>query len=126
MKQEVVISAKANIVVDQGSTFSTYLNLTDSSGNTINLTGVTASGQVRSWYTSSSYVSFNISIPSPNTGNINIALSSNTTANMSPGRYVYDIDTVDASGNVTRVVEGILTITPAVTQLPGVSYASGY
>ena len=45
---------------------------------------------------------------------------------MSPGRYVYDIDTIDASGNVTRVVEGILTITPAVTQLPGVSYASGY
>jgi len=100
--------------------------LTDSTGNNINLTGVTATGQVRSWYTSSNYVNFNITIPSPNTGNINISLSSNSTANMSPGRYVYDIDTIDASGNVTRVVEGILTITPAVTQLPGVSYASGY
>ena len=45
---------------------------------------------------------------------------------MAPGRYLYDIDTIDASNNVTRVVEGVLTITPAVTQLPGVGYASGY
>jgi len=45
---------------------------------------------------------------------------------MSPGRYLYDIDTIDASNNVTRVVEGVLTVTPAVTQLPGVGYASGY
>jgi len=100
--------------------------LTDSTGNTINLTGVTAIGQIRSWYTSSSYVNFNITIPSPNTGNINISLSSNATANMAPGRYLYDIDTIDASNNVTRVVEGVLTVTPAVTQLPGVGYASGY
>ena len=100
--------------------------MTDSTGNTINLTGVTAIGQIRSWYTSSSYVNFTITIPSPNTGNINISLSSNATANMSPGRYLYDIDTIDASNNVTRVVEGVLTVTPAVTQLPGVGYASGY
>ena len=100
--------------------------MTDSTGNTINLTGVTAVGQVRSWYTSSNYVNFTIAIPNPTAGNINISLSSNATANMSPGRYVYDIDTIDAYGNVTRVVEGILTITPAVTQLPGVGYASGY
>ena len=111
------MAAKANIVVDQGSTFATFLNLTDDDGATIDLTGYQARGQIRRWYTSSGYVSFIVTVPQPNTGNIYISLNANTTASMDAGRYVYDIETVDNANNITRVVEGILTVTPEVTKV---------
>jgi len=110
------MAAKANIVVDQGTTFTTYLALTDSNNNPLDLTGSTALGEIRKWYTSSNSVSFNITIPQPNTGYIYISLDANTTAAMTDGRYVYDIKTIDYANNVSRVVEGILTITPQVSQ----------
>ena len=111
------MAAKANIVVDQGSTFATFLNLTDDDGAVIDLTGYQARGQIRKWYTSSAYTTFIVTIPTPNTGNIYISLNANTTANMESGRYVYDIETVDTANNITRVVEGILTVTPEVTKV---------
>ena len=108
--------AQANIVIPQGSTFTTYLTLTDDDGVALDLTDYSAFGQIRKWYTSSSYVNFTVSIPAPATdGNIYIALTANATANMTPGRYVYDIETRDAGNNTTRVVEGIVTVTPEVT-----------
>lgn len=119
------MAAKANIVVDQGSTFTTYLSLSDTDGNVLDLTGYSAYGQIRKWYTSTSYANLNITIPTPNTGFISIYLDANTTANMYPTKYVYDIDTVDEYGNVTRVIEGIFTVTPTVTQLANTTYVSG-
>jgi hypothetical protein len=115
------MAAKANIVVDQATTFSTTLNLTDDAGNPIDLTNYNAEGQIRKWYTSSNVVNFAISISQPKNGIINISLDANTTANMAYGRYVYDIVTITNSGTVTRVVEGILTVTPEVTKVTWLS-----
>jgi len=121
------MSAKANIVVDQGSTFSTNINLTDSLGNNINLANTTAIGQIRQWYTSTAFVNFTIAIANTASGSLYVSLNANTTASMSPGRYVYDIDTVNNDTQIiTRVVEGILTVTPTVTQMSGITYGSGY
>jgi len=111
------MAAKANIVVDQGTTFSTSLNLTDDAGAAIDLTGYTASGQVRKWYTSSNSVNFVITIPTPTSGIINLSLDANATGNLVYGRYVYDvIRTETSTGKVARLVEGILTVTPEVTR----------
>jgi len=59
------MAAKANIIVDQATTFNTELNLTNDAGNALDLTGYTAQAQVRKWYTSTNAVSFAISIPEP-------------------------------------------------------------
>ena len=111
------MAAKANITIDQGTTFSTYLSLNDISGSVIDLTGYTAYGQIRKWYTSNSYITFNVSIPEPTTGYITVNLDANTTASMDAGRYVYDIETIDSANAITRVIEGIVTVTPEVTKL---------
>ena len=111
------MSAKANIVIDQGSTFSTHLALSNEAGAVMDLTNYTARGHIRKWYTSSAYIPFTITIPTPNTGYVYIALTANTTANMEPGRYVYDIETVDGTGVITRVIEGIVSVTPEVTKV---------
>ena len=110
------MAAKANIILDQGTTFTTYLALTDTDGAVLNLTGYTARGQIRKWYTSNSYTTFTITITQPTDGYINLSLTANTTANMEPGRYVYDIEAVSGANVITRVIEGIVTVTPEVTK----------
>lgn len=110
------MAIKKNLFIDQGSTFSSNVTAYDSAGVALNLTGYTSRGMVKKWYSSNSSVSFNTSIPTPNTGIVNIALSANTTSAMSFGRYVYDVEIVDAGGAVTRIIEGILTLNPEVTQ----------
>lgn len=110
------MAAKANIVVDQGATFTTTLNLTDDNDNALDLTDYDAQGQIRKWYTSTTAVNFVLDIPNPTDGTIELSLAANVTANMEYGRYVYDIYIVKEN-LVLRVVEGILTVTPEVTQL---------
>ena len=38
------------------------------------------------------------------------------TANITPGRYVYDVELEDPAGDVTRIFEGIVTVLPNVTR----------
>ena len=110
------MATKANLVVDQGATYSTTLIITDENGGVFDLTGYTGAAQLRKHYTSSNATSFSTSLDSAN-GSITLELSAQQTANLSSGRYVYDVEIYNASANVTaRIVEGIITVTPNVTR----------
>lgn len=117
------MAAKADIVVDQGTTFSTNIQLNQPNGDPIDLTGYTFYSEFKQWYTSSNSVSFNVNVPSPTSGSLTLELTPMMTVNSYPGRYVYDVTMIDAANNVTRVVEGILTLTPAVTFLANNIYS---
>lgn len=109
------MASKTHLVIDQGTTYSTDLNLTDDNGDPLNLSGYTANSLIKKWYTSSNFIAFNTSI-NASAGIVTLYLSANTTTNMTPGRYVYDVDiTESVSGAVSRVVEGIITVTPSAT-----------
>ena len=41
--------------------------------------------------------------------------AANTTA-IKAGRYLFDMQTTDTQGTVTRVLEGIITVTPEITR----------
>jgi hypothetical protein len=111
------MGAKANIILDQGATFTTSLVLADENDALIDLTDMTVQAQLRKWYTSSNSVNFTVSIPEPTSGTINMGLTANTTSSLDYGRYVYDIVTIDSHGTITRIIEGILTVTPKVTEV---------
>ena len=108
------MSTKANLVIDQGTTFSTDLSLKDENGDPLILTGYTANSQIRKWYTSLNYVAFSTSI-NVESGTITLSLDANTTNNMNAGRYVYDVEINDGT-TTSRIVEGIVTVTPQVTR----------
>lgn len=109
------MAIKANIIVDQGSSFQTSINVTDDDENAIDLTNYTAVAQMRKHYTSSNAVNFTATI-SPALGVVTLALTANATNAIAPGRYVYDCELTDNNGTVTRLVEGIVTVTPGVTR----------
>ena len=105
----------ANLVVDQGTDFSSFITLEDTSGAIVDLTGYTAAGMIRRTYLSTTSTSFTTSIPDPTSGEIKIQLDANTTGALKSGRYVYDLEITSSGGAVSRVVEGQLEVNPGVT-----------
>ena len=49
-------------------------------------------------------------------GYVVLTMNAETTANITAGRYVYDVELVSPSNNVTRVFEGQVKVTPNVTR----------
>ena len=110
------MATKANLVIDQGSTFSTDLTLNDEDGNAIDLTNFTANSQIRKWYTSTNPVATFTTNINTTDSIVTLSLTANQTSNLQSGRYVYDCELTSLNGAVSRIVEGIVTVTPQVTK----------
>ena len=107
----------SNLTVDQGTTFSAEIAVTDVDGNILDLTPYNASGQIRKTYSSSTAIDFGTSIPNPTNGNLQISLTQEQTNAMKAGRYVYDVEIADGTGaSVIRVLEGQVEVMPGVTR----------
>jgi hypothetical protein len=111
------MAAYTDLTIDQGADFETTFDLIGDDGEPINITGFQFSGQIRkSYYSTNPTANLSISIVSAVNGNTIIRLNASNTANIISGRYVYDIKMKDTSNLVSRVVEGIVTVTPQVTK----------
>ena len=109
------MAIKANLIIDQGATYATKLNITDANGPAVDLTGYSAAAQIRKHYTSSNSTPFTVTLTAA-TGAVVLSLSSNSTANLVAGRYVYDVELIDGAGRISRIIEGTVTISPNVTR----------
>jgi hypothetical protein len=109
-----------NLIIDQGTTYSLTITISDVLGNELDLTGHAFRAQLRKSYGATSYTMFTTAInENPTTGILTISLTDTQTSGLKPGRYVYDIEMIspEQSGSeVTRVLEGIITVTPEVTR----------
>ncbi len=108
------MAQQKNISIDQGETYSIDINITDQYDDLIDLTGYTANSQIRKHYLSESYVSFTTSVA--NNGVVTLSLTANQTANITAGRYYYDLLISADDGHKTRVIEGICTVKAGVTR----------
>lgn len=109
------MAIKANLFIDQGTDYSTSINLVDADDNVVSLADYTSSAQMRKTYSSSNAVSFSTALQSAN-GVVVLSLSATQTANIVAGRYVYDVYLTSSSNVVSRIIEGIVTVTPRVTK----------
>lgn len=105
---------KVNLTIDQGATFSVDFIVKDSNNDVVNLTDYVGAGQLRRNYASNSSTSFTIGVYS--NGTVRASLSANQTSTLAADRYVYDIEIQNGLNEVTRIVEGIVTVTPQVTK----------
>jgi hypothetical protein len=111
------MATKANLVIDQGTDFSTTITIQSNDGSAYDLTGYTANGHIRKHYTSSTAYPLTCSFTGDRTtGKITLSMSRTTTSEMEAGRYVYDVEITSAANTVTRLIEGIVTLTPEVTR----------
>jgi len=111
------MASYAELIVDQGSTFSTILTLTDDTTNLpINVSGYSINANIKkSYYSANNTAVFTSVINDAANGNVSISLSADTSLNIKAGRYVYDVKTKSTGNVVTRIIEGILTVTPRVS-----------
>jgi len=109
------MATKANLVIDQGASYSTTIDMLDENGAAIDLSNYTGAAQLRKHFTSTTATSFTIALGGAD-GTLTISLTANATANLTAGRYVYDVELTSNTGVVSRVLEGIVTVTPNVTR----------
>ena len=83
----------SNLVINTGSTFSQTFSLENiSSNDALDLNGYTAMSQMRKHAGSTGIAAtFTASIQNAENGQVQVGLSSVSTATLKPGRYVYDL-----------------------------------
>jgi len=113
------MAAIANLIIDQGASFSSDITVKDANGNAFNLTGYTAAAKMALGFSSTrTRTTITATISSdPATGTVSLSLTPAQTTDLdAPARYVYDVEITNTStGAVTRVIEGIITVRPNVT-----------
>jgi len=109
------MAAFTELTLEQYSDFSTTINLDDTQGDSIDLTLYTAYSQIKRSPYSSKFFMFNADITDNANGVITLSMSSSNTANIPPNRYLYDV-IIKGDGNLVRVAEGIVTVTPGISK----------
>lgn len=109
------------LTIEQGTTWNTVLTW-KIDGDEVDLTDFSARMQARVRADASATVLALTSDPGGGitlggvAGTIEIDLSEEETRDLPPGVYVYDLELVDGDDAVTRLVEGVLTVTAEVTR----------
>jgi hypothetical protein len=113
--------ASHDLTIPAGATYSQTLNWkTGSPAAFVNTTNFTARMQLRTSYSAASasleLTTANGRISLTNAGVITLSLTATETAALAAGRYVYDLEMVSSGGQVTRLLEGVVTVSPEVTR----------
>lgn len=71
---------------------------------------------MRKSFYSSTANNFTATVTDNSAGEITLSMTAAETANLKPGRYVYDLLITDDAGTKSRIIEGIVSVTPGTTQ----------
>lgn len=102
--------------IDQNADFKRVITIKDSTGDPQNLVSSTVNTAMRRSYTSLTYTSIPTTITNASQGELTIAMNGSETANISAGRYVYDVLVVYPDGSKQRLLEGVVVVNPGVTR----------
>lgn len=111
--------AANNIVLymDQGATFSTNVAISDSATANveIDLADYSARSKMKKHFSSANSHTLTATIHA-NDRIIVLSMNATSTANVTDGRYMYDVEVYSANtGYVYRTHEGLLVVTPQIT-----------
>ena len=110
------MAAYTELNIEQYATFSTTVNVEDVQGDAINLSGYTAASQIRKSYYSSTANTITATVTGIANGEITLSMTAANTANLTPGRYLFDLVITAPDTSKTRVVEGIVNVLAGVTK----------
>lgn len=113
------MGAYTELNIDQGTSWNDTLYLSNDITNAnINVANYVVTGQLRKSYVAAN-ASANITctIADASNGVINLSMNASITANLKAGTYHFDVKTFDpASNNTSRILEGLIFISPGVTR----------
>lgn len=112
------MTAYVELYIDQGANFNNTINITDDLTNAyVNVYGYTVTSQLRrSYYSANASANLTCTITDAANGEITLSMTAANTAIIKAGRYLFDVKTLDTSNVTSRILEGIITVTPRVTR----------
>lgn len=107
----------SNLYVDAGTNYSNIITVAATTGQALDLSGYTVASQMRKSYGSSTAYNFSASVYDAANGKVRLQLTPTQSEAIPAGRWLYDVEITSPAGNKTRVVEGIVTVNPQITQI---------
>jgi hypothetical protein len=112
-------TTKLDLVIDQGTDWSTSLDFNNDDGTPVNLTGYLFSSVIKTSYFSNVNVSnFIVTVLNAPVGNAVMSMNAATSSNLSAGNYVYNVNMLDNAGLITNILNGVLVIRPSTLIVP--------
>ena len=107
----------ANIVINGGADFNQTYDLADQNTNAAkDLTNHTVASQMRKHAAAVGVTTFTTTIVNATAGQVRIGLTTSQTADLKPGRYVYDLMLTAPDNSMTRIIEGMALVREGVTK----------
>lgn len=103
-----------NLYIDQGSDYQVTVTV---KGN--DLIGYSAAAQFRKSFGSSTAYNFECSVNEAavdEDGSVTLTLLGEDSDDITAGRYLYDCEITSPGGTKTRIVEGLVILTPQITK----------
>lgn len=111
------MAAYVELNIDQGTDFSYNIAVVDAQTNAnVNIANYAISSQMRkSYYSVNATADLICTLHDTTNGVFSISLTAANSANIKPGRYLFDVK-YDTGTSVKRALEGYITINPQVTK----------
>ena len=105
-----------NFNVDQGADWSAGFTLSWDDGSPVDISNSTFQSLIRnSYYTPNVTSNIVVTLVDASNGSGMLSMNAFTTSNIVAGKYVYDVVMTDSNGYNTRILQGIVNVTPGVT-----------
>jgi len=112
------MAAYTELYMDQGATFNRIISIgNDITNANINVAGYTITSQMRrSYYSANATANLVCTVTDEANGEISLTMDAANTAAIKHGRYLFDVEMEDTDGNVIRILEGLMIVTPEITK----------
>jgi hypothetical protein len=107
---------RSNIYISKNTDFQTPLSFFDDDGP-IDLSDYTFYAQIRKVYSEKVIANFSFHLVNLLEGEVEMFLSNEVTKTLPEGKYQYDILIQHVTGEITKVLEGLVFVTSTVTQV---------
>jgi len=113
-KKRFNMSSQATIYIDQGTDFRLTIELFDQDDIDLPISNYTFFGDLRRIYSSKRTAEFEIQ---KENNDITLVLDSDTTAQLKPGKYSYDVLMRKPTGEISKIVNGLAFVIDTVTEV---------
>jgi len=103
---------KVLLVIEQGATFNTNIELTDDNNDALDVTGYTARASMKKHHQQENATA--AFVCTLTTGQLNLSMNAATTSSLTPVRHVWNAELITPTNAVIRLAEGVALVTPDV------------
>jgi hypothetical protein len=107
---------RSNIYINKNTDFQTPLSFYDDDGP-IDMSNYSFFGQIRKVYSEKVIAEFQFRLIDLENGEVELFLPNEVTRTLSEGKYQYDILIQHETGEITKVLEGLVFIMSTVTEI---------